>query len=170
MGTEIGVWKGDFSARMLKIVRPSSLHLIDPWKYYPAFGQSWFGNESMSQDKMDAIYYSVEKRFAKQISAGVVKIHRLPSTEAISAFPDDYFDWAYIDGNHSYEMVRKDLATIYPKVKKGGIIAGDDYGVEGWWKNGVTQAVADFLKDEGVCRGVLHGKHNQFALLKKKTL
>ena len=32
------------------------------------------------------------------------------------------------DGNHQYEFVKKDLINYVPKIKKGGIIAGHDYG------------------------------------------
>src|SRR5947207_2237506 len=32
VGAEVGVWKGDFAAEMLHIVRPSRLYLVDPWE------------------------------------------------------------------------------------------------------------------------------------------
>jgi predicted O-methyltransferase YrrM len=44
-----------------------------------------------------------------------------------SLFSDEYFDFIYIDGNHSYDAVKDDLTKWYPKLKKGGLIAGDDY-------------------------------------------
>jgi hypothetical protein len=42
-------------------------------------------------------------------------------------FEDAYFDWVYVDGNHSYDYVMRDLQLCRMKVKPGGIIAGDDY-------------------------------------------
>ena len=42
-----------------------------------------------------------------------------------------YFDWIYIDGNHTYEYVKQDLEGYRPKVKPGGYMAGDDYGTKG---------------------------------------
>ena len=43
-------------------------------------------------------------------------------------FPDGYFDFVYIDADHTYEMVKKDVNLWLPLVKKGGIIGGHDYG------------------------------------------
>ena len=33
----------------------------------------------------------------------------------------------YIDGNHTYEVFKKDLEGYVPKIKHGGIISGHDY-------------------------------------------
>jgi cephalosporin hydroxylase len=70
-----------------------------------------------------------------------VIVHHSAAAEAAAEFADEYFDWIYIDGNHQYEFVLLDLESYYPKVKAGGSIVGDDYGVEGWWRGGVTRAV-----------------------------
>ncbi len=48
----------------------------------------------------------------------------------------------YIDGDHSYEAVRDDIKAWLPKVRKGGILAGHDYGA-GW--PGVQKAVHEIL-------------------------
>lgn len=94
---------------------------------------------------MDMVYDSVRRRFESEVNAGVVKIHRSPSEEAAVEFSEGYFDWVYIDANHQYEFVRRDLDLYSPRVKKGGLITGDDYGTPGWWKDGVTKAVEDFV-------------------------
>jgi hypothetical protein len=41
--------------------------------------------------------------------------------------------------------VKKDLEVFALKVKPGGLLAGDDYGVRGWWEHGVTRAVDEFV-------------------------
>lgn len=45
----------------------------------------------------------------------------------ISTFSDSYFDFVYIDGDHSYAGAKADLRNYYAKVKRGGVIAGHDY-------------------------------------------
>jgi hypothetical protein len=43
VGAEIGVWKRDFSAKILAAVGPSKLHVVDPWKFESdgAYGGAW---------------------------------------------------------------------------------------------------------------------------------
>jgi len=43
------------------------------------------------------------------------------SIEASSLFPDDYFDWIYIDALHTYEGVRDDIQYCWPRLKPGGL-------------------------------------------------
>ena len=119
IGAEIGVWKGDFTMKLLEQTTPSTLHLIDPWAYQPDFGSSWYGNENMTADKMEEIYMDVLSRFANEIRDQQVFVHRLPSDAAAAGFEDEYFDWVYIDGNHDYEFVLKDLESYFPRVKNG---------------------------------------------------
>ena len=62
-------------------------------------------------------------------------IHK-SSVEAAKDYPDGYFDYVYIDGEHSKENVTKDILAWYPKVKKGGMLAGHDF-----WFDGVRKGV-----------------------------
>jgi hypothetical protein len=147
-GAEIGVWKGDFSARILEVVRPSRLHLIDPWQAIPAEaykGARYGGKLTDGQAEMDELHDAVLRRFERERRAGVVDVHRLPSVDAAARLPDGELDFVYIDGNHRYEFVKADLEAYAPKLRPGGLLAGDDYGVAGWWEDGVTRAVDEFV-------------------------
>ena len=167
VGAEIGVWKGDFSARILRSVRPARLHLIDPWSFRrdDAHQDAWYGGKAAAdQAAMDRIHEQVVRRFRKETAAGVVEVHRSPSAEAAALFPDGYFDWVYVDGDHVYEAVRADLDLFDPKMRAGGLIAGDDYGQVGWWEDGVTRAVDEFVEARGY--EVMSLAANQFVLRK----
>jgi predicted O-methyltransferase YrrM len=72
----------------------------------------------------------------------VVNPVRLTSTEASKLYADNSLDFVFIDANHSYEFVKDDINAWYPKVKKGGILAGHDYN-RSW--QGVIQAVDEFI-------------------------
>ena len=148
VGAEIGVWRGDFSGAILRVTDPSTLHLIDPWSFRddPAYEDAWYGaGHARSQDDMDSIYWSVLERFSNEIRSGRVRVHRAMSVEAAAELPDDSLDWVYIDGDHTYQCVLQDLETYSPKVRRGGVIAGDDYGGEGWWEDGVSRAVDEWV-------------------------
>ena len=167
VGAEIGVWRGDFSARILRTVRPAKLHLIDPWTFMSdeAYRDAWYGGKlAADQEAMDTIHDGVVLRFAREIAAGVVEVHRSTSAEASSRFPDACFDWVYVDGNHLYEAVRADLELFDPKLKSDGLLAGDDYGLPGWWDDGVTRAVDDIVAAGGY--EVVALASNQFVLRK----
>jgi hypothetical protein len=147
---EVGVWRGDFSERILRDTKPQELHLIDPWLFVPSYPESWYGGLSAtSQADMDAIYAAVTKRFEREVSEGTVIIHRLRSVGAADVFPDGLFDWLYLDADHTYEAVSADLSLYWPKVRPGGYLAGDDYFDGGWWKGGVKRAVDEFIDRPG---------------------
>jgi len=163
---EIGVYKGDFSKKILDVLNPQKLHLIDPWRYESAeiYKESLYGGRSGSQVAMDKIFEDVKKRFEPDIIAGRVVLHRKSSHEASLDFPDNYFDWIYIDANHQYEFVKKDMEMYFNKIKKGGFIAGDDYADGGWWQGGVKKAVDELIGSGTVEKIII--KNRQFILQK----
>jgi len=69
-----------------------------------------------------------ESKFIERMAnyKNVVKI-RDTSDNASKQFDDNSFDAVYIDGDHRYDSVIKDIKTWIPKVKKNGILCGHDY-------------------------------------------
>jgi hypothetical protein len=152
VGAEIGVWRGDFSNEIIRHVRPRKLHLIDPWRVAedPAYAKSLYGSRSgRGQARLENAYRGVIGRFAHEISEGVVEVHRKPSVIAVADFADAYFDWVYVDGDHTYEGCRQDLELYAPKIRPTGYLAGDDYLLGAWWGDGVIRAVDEFRDTSG---------------------
>jgi Methyltransferase domain len=150
IGAEIGTHMGDFSHQILRTVAPAELHLIDPWKHETSetYKDAWYGGQAGGgQGEMDARYSSVCARFHSQIRSGQVKIHRGYSGDVLPEFPNAYFDWIYIDGNHLYEFVKRDLNLSFMKTRTGGYIAGDDYTPGGWWQGAVKKALDEFVEE-----------------------
>lgn len=166
IGAEIGVHKGDFSRRILDLVRPRELHLIDPWRHEPSatYKDAWYGGHACGQAEMDTRYVGVCARFATEIRSGTVIVHRGNSSDVLERFGDEYFDWVYIDGNHLYAFVLKDLQLSTSKTATGGYIAGDDYSSPGWWRDGVRRAVDEFI--EGRVVQLVDIRNGQFVLRK----
>jgi Methyltransferase domain len=170
IGVEIGVHRGDFSAQILRRVRPQKLYLVDPWRHESdgIYKEAWYGGLVQGgQAAMDERYRQVLARFKTQIDSGTIVVHRGLSNTVVSGFADGSLDWIYIDGNHRYEFVKKDLDLYFPKVKSNGLIAGDDYANAGWWENGVTRAVDEFVKINPV--KLITIQNNQFVLRKLRS-
>jgi len=149
VGAEIGVHRGDLSARLLRRLDLQRLHLIDPWRYvrspdHPGLLQG--GRVGRDQRNMDRRYRGILARFKREIEAGVVVVHRGTAAEAAPDIPDASLDWAYIDGDHSYEAVANDISTYAPKLAPGGLMAGDDYGERVGPRAGVSQAVDELIE------------------------
>ncbi len=129
---ELGVNKGDFSAKILENCKPETFHLIDVWN---------------TKRYHKGLKLEIEERFKPELANGQVKINFGLSTDVVTDFKDNYFDWIYIDTEHSYKVTRAELELYAPKIKEGGIIAGHDY-VMGNWKGliryGVIEAVHEF--------------------------
>lgn len=143
---EIGVHLGEFSKKILKATQPKKLVLIDPWKIFddPVHASSWYGTRA-DQEEMDRRHQGVLDMFEAEIAAGQVEVMRALSAEAAANFPDEYFDLVYVDGDHAYEGVSADLRLYFPKLKRGGLLAGDDYAVKSWWGDGVVRAFNELV-------------------------
>jgi predicted O-methyltransferase YrrM len=80
----------------------------------------------------------------------------MSSLEASKLFNDDSLDFVFIDAAHDYDNVVADLKAWYPKIKKGGVLAGHDfYPDQPTWCD-VYKAVKDvfgtnYLEIEGSC-------------------
>ncbi|MEM1159847.1 MAG: class I SAM-dependent methyltransferase [Pseudomonadota bacterium] len=145
VGVEIGVWKGDFSARLLQVAAPRTLHLLDPWQINQdeAHAKAWYGRERGID--MDEIHASVMARFKAEIAAERVVIHRASSIDAMASFDDGTLDFVYVDGDHAYDAVRADLEIAVQKVRPKGVICADDHMLGRWWGDGVVRAVNEVL-------------------------
>jgi hypothetical protein len=162
-GCEIGVWEGDFSAEILRTVRPRRLVLIDPWLYQPEFAGAWYGGALLkSQAEMDSVYERVRERFSQRPE---VQLLRGRTREVQSAVAPASLDWIYIDGNHDYDHVRLDLDFAAQVVKPGGLVLGDDFG------RGppgqippVTRALSDHLHNPDAGLKMLWTCRHQFCL------
>lgn len=56
--------------------------------------------------------------------------------------PDNFADIVFIDADHSYDAVKKDIAAYTPKLKANGLLTGHDIDYPG-----VNKAVNEVIKD-----------------------
>jgi len=152
VGAEIGVHKGGFSQRILNVAKPRRLVLIDPWMRASSvkYARSWYGGSNVQQEEMEARFQGVMQKFRQHVSKGIVEVVRKTSLDAAPMYEDNFFDFVYIDGDHAYDGVMRDLTLFYGKIKPGGLIVGDDYRFGGWWGDGVVKAFNEFIGQRAV--------------------
>lgn len=131
IGVEIGVALGKNAFNLLNNLKNiKELYLVDPYSFY----DGWHGEGERNA-------YEIAAREKVSCFDNAIFVKKL-SSDAVSDIPDE-LDFIYIDGNHDYEFVKKDIELYYPKVKVGGVMGGHDFCVE---HPGVVRAVIDFAE------------------------
>ena len=137
IGVEIGVFKGEFTDKILEIVNPIGLYLVDPWIGTINSGDKDGNNMQAIQGESYFEQFIVPKY---KHNPNITIMRNFSSI--LETFEDNTFDWVYIDGDHSYDGVQFDLSVALAKVKKNGIITGHDYTTHMF--PGVVKAVDEF--------------------------
>ena len=123
IGVELGVQKGIFASQTLeKWKSVKSYHLIDLWK--PQKNYKDIAN-NMDHDQNYRETLSRMKPFEKR---GVqIKVCRNLTSVCVHEYPNEFFDYVYVDARHDFKGVYMDLNQWWPKLKPGGVFAGHDY-------------------------------------------
>lgn len=141
---EIGVEYGGFTDIYFND-SIQELNLIDMWV---TDGNDYYFSNRNGQVEMG--HEAVKSKYGSKSN---VKLIQMKSADAANLYQNDYFDWIYIDADHSYEAVLHDIKSWFPKLKKGGVISGHDYDPdtndENFLKYGVAKAVKEFFGING---------------------
>lgn len=132
VGVELGVAAGDFSERILERSGIGYLYSIDMW--------AGDRGHDMAQ------YREAIMRLSPYRTRN--SLFRMRFDEALPLFNDESLDFIYCDGYaHDGELDGATFRDWYPKLRSGGIIAGDDYHPD--WPR-VMAAVDRFVADHGL--------------------
>jgi len=138
---EIGTWKGKSSCFMaVEIINSGktiNFDCVDSWSH-PEIS---LNSLEISTDTGSA--YDV---FLNNISPvrNLINVIKENSWEAANKYNDECLDFVFLDARHDYLSVRRDLQSWFPKVKKGGIMAGHDYYIH----MGVFPAVHEYFQNK----------------------
>jgi methyltransferase family protein len=146
IGAELGVFRGHFAAHLLRIAQPRELHLIDGWwELYGERFPEWANNRSTRDTYAEA--RRMVDRWRKNTDCA---FHIGDDLTILERFPDQYFDWVYLDTTHQYGQTRRELAVLDRKVKRTGLIAGHDWQEDPDHKyHGVCRAAREFTELSG---------------------
>jgi len=141
-GTEIGVWRGELSADLLRSFPHLILVMVDLWG---PFDRSAMYDKDNNIGAMREAMKDAEQNTsfapARRIMRGCASVEEAEYQDTES------MDFVFVDADHFYESVRADLLAWWPKVQGSGIMAGHDYNGmgdrrKGW---GVKRAVDEFF-------------------------
>ena len=144
---EIGIWQGRSTLYLANKIRQSQkaifFYAFDTFEGSP--------EHSLQLQAIAGQGKTLEGIFRDNLSASgcedYVKAIRQDSVSAANRFEDASLDMVFLDGQHEYEAVKADIYAWLPKIKPGGLLAGDDYQPS--WP-GVIQAVDELLPEHTV--------------------
>lgn len=111
------------------------VYAVDPYMPYHDGPSGFVPQEVM--DKVKELFL-----INTEVHRERVKFLNMTGDDAHTHILNDSLDYIFIDGDHSYEAVYKDLRNYFSKVKQSGIFSGHDFS----W-DGVKRAVHEF-RDE----------------------
>ena len=135
---EIGVREGLHTLGMLTLPI-KQLYLVD-------FFLPYLDGETEQTVEMQSLHYRnvIELILSDDRLFEKTTLITKESKEASTLFPDQFFDFVYIDANHDYYYIKRDLELWWPKVKDtGGVLAGHDF-------DQVAKAVIDFTTNHAL--------------------
>lgn len=152
-GVEIGSFEGGYANEILK-QWSGKLYLVDVWR--PLNIKDY--EDSSNQHN----YKTIIDKCLDNISGHEDRCFMIrgDSVNGAELFNDESLDFVYIDANHKYEYVKQDIALWYPKVRKGGILAGHDYCSMDWYSD---EGYIKNVKDKHIWTKTSSGKFDNYA-------
>jgi len=134
---EIGTWKGQSTVYMAEKIKNLGKNI----KFYTIDNFKAFGGYDSDEDVKNG---SVFEKYTLNIEPVKEYIHTIIGDSKLvhTQFEDGSIDFLFLDGDHTYDGVKKDLQLWINKIKKGGVIAGHDYNE---LSCGVRQAVDEYF-------------------------
>lgn len=123
IAAEVGVAYGYFSEKILDVCCPKKFFAID---IFSDNVKGIWGNDGFEKANMTHLEW-YRTKFSEEISKGIVETRKGFSWECLAQFPDNYFDYLYLDAAHDYDSCRKDVEEVRRVVKPQGIIQFNDY-------------------------------------------
>ena len=128
---EVGCYAGESTKMFLDSKKIDMMYAIDIWDDVLSVYENIENNHDFNL---------VEERFDENVKGFNVTKLKMTFEKASDLLPK--LDVIYIDANHDYEYVKKDIKVSIEKIKPNGIICGHDYNTE---TPGVIEAVNEFF-------------------------
>lgn len=124
MGAELGVRHGRTFLHLLRVCPWLTLIGVDLWKKMPEM-EAVEGGETYENWNMEEFERIVRDGAEPYKDRAIIL--KMDTHDASSHVEDGELDFVFIDADHTYEGVNRDITDWTPKVRKGGFIIGHDY-------------------------------------------
>lgn len=99
----------------------------DGWLYDDCYPRSSADQSSAAGADSEDVFWHFIRNVRRAGVEDVICPLKMPSEQAASLFEDGTIDFVFLDADHGYEAVRRDLEAWFPKVKRRGVLGGHDY-------------------------------------------
>lgn len=121
-GIELGVHRGYYAALVLKKwLGCREYVLVDLW----AKQDNYFDGANLDNSIQNEIFSAAIQ--ATDPWKDIISVCRNFTSFCALNYPDNRFDWVYVDARHDRQGVTEDLLTWWPKVRSGGLMCGHDF-------------------------------------------
>lgn len=153
---EVGVWDGNSLKLYIDRLKQlnGKVYLIDWWKGSTQVESGL--NMEYKEDAYENVYQQVLDIIDRHDAKENVVILRGDCAEMAKQLQDEELDLCFLDAGHSYEECKRDIELFYPKVKKGGILSGDDMDITSSFHHYLTR-VGTFTEEE-ISKDAVEGK------------
>lgn len=130
VGAEIGVFQGRMSRQLLRRRSDLTLYMVDSWLSEEEQPGAYRATQDM-HSRLSAAAQERNSRIAADITIWAASrriILPVDSAEAAAVLRDGSLDFAFLDADHSFAGVERDIRLWLPKLKPGGLLGGHDYG------------------------------------------
>lgn len=142
---EIGSWQGKSTCFLAQACRDASSGVVRAIDHFQ--GNAHAKNQYIrSENDLSDLEANFQRHVEQAGLSGFVKLYNMPAQNAIRQHGEDFNNvrLLFIDGDHSYEGVRRDIENFAPRLQVGGLIVFDDYHSDG---PGVVRAVRELIFD-----------------------
>jgi len=150
-GIEVGVDEGIHAQSLFRWLNIKRLFAVDFYKPYVE------DNRIIDNSRHWKEAYTRLKPYRNRIV-----FLKTDSVKAAGLIPYQV-DFAYIDGAHDYENVKRDIKAFYPLVREKGVLGGHDY-----FFPGVKKAVKELVEEKKM--KLYTGSYSDWWIIKQKEV
>jgi predicted O-methyltransferase YrrM len=145
---EVGSWKGR-STKAMALVCPGTVYAVDHWD--GSKDERSTTHSEVLVLGVDGLFNLFKANLADEIKSNKVIPIREDSQAAAIRLEKErglrWVDMVFIDGEHTYEAVKKDIISWMPFVVPGGLLCGHDYFDSPDVRKAVTELIPNRIEN-----------------------